>query len=198
MRDDCRYLNNAIKKHGWENFTVEVLGKTSYIEKLDDYERKFIRLYQTYEKGYNLTIGGKGVRGYKWTDAQRKKFLETFKRKRKNGEWPMLRNGGHNKGKPISEEQKEKLRSHWTPEKRKAQSDKMKEMHASGKFLNNRKKRKVCTRGGRKIIATKDNITTIFSSIAEASRSLSIGRSSISKCCRKLQNQSNGYHFNYM
>ena len=56
------YLENSIKKYGWENFTWTILHKCSK-EELDNEEIKFIALYNTYHNGYNLTPGGdlKGI-----------------------------------------------------------------------------------------------------------------------------------------
>ena len=51
------YLENSIKKYGWENFTWTILHKCSK-EELDNEEIKFIALYNTYYNGYNLTKGG--------------------------------------------------------------------------------------------------------------------------------------------
>ena len=63
--DDCRYLNRAIAKYGWENFKCETLFYCN-LEQLDYYEKKFIALYDTcHGPGYNLTEGGGGVTGFK-------------------------------------------------------------------------------------------------------------------------------------
>lgn len=56
------YLENSIKKYGWENFTYTILCECPE-ENLDDEERKFINLYGTYNDGYNLTWGGE-LKGY--------------------------------------------------------------------------------------------------------------------------------------
>lgn len=56
----CNYLNNAIRKYGVENFTVELICRCELSE-IDQYEEKYIDQYQTlYPDGYNLTTGGKG------------------------------------------------------------------------------------------------------------------------------------------
>ena len=56
------YLENSIKKHGWENFTWNILHECNP-EDLDIEEMKFIALYNTYHNGYNLTQGG-DLKGY--------------------------------------------------------------------------------------------------------------------------------------
>ena len=54
----CRYLNNAIRKYGHENFKIFMLIKCG-IEELDFYEKKFIKEHNTLApNGYNLQTGG--------------------------------------------------------------------------------------------------------------------------------------------
>lgn len=57
-------IDGAIAKYGPENFKIEKI-KECPIEELDKWEIYYIKKYQTYqgdnlEKGYNLTLGGKG------------------------------------------------------------------------------------------------------------------------------------------
>ena len=60
-----RHLYNAIKKHGWDNFTIEILWSTNTPEKardihkvLDALEIAYIKFYNSIENGYNLMTGG--------------------------------------------------------------------------------------------------------------------------------------------
>ena len=59
----------AIRKYGWENFEYEVLftidndDKKRVKEKLDFMERYYIRKFDSYNNGYNRTIGGSSLRG---------------------------------------------------------------------------------------------------------------------------------------
>ena len=54
----CKYFHNAIKKYGWNNFKVEILGEFP-IEQLNYQERKFIEVYNTLAPyGYNIQYGG--------------------------------------------------------------------------------------------------------------------------------------------
>jgi group I intron endonuclease len=50
---------NAIKKYGFENFEWEILQKNIPQEKLDEWEIKYIREYNSFLDGYNSTEGGK-------------------------------------------------------------------------------------------------------------------------------------------
>jgi len=54
------YLNNAIRKNGVDNFSVELIRRCERSE-MDFYEQYYIDYYQTmFPNGYNLTIGGAG------------------------------------------------------------------------------------------------------------------------------------------
>lgn len=56
----CRYLNNAIRKYGKDDFIVELIA-TCEKDEMDDLERHYIEKYNTLAPdGYNLTKGGKG------------------------------------------------------------------------------------------------------------------------------------------
>lgn len=58
-KKQCTYLNNAIRKYGEENFTVECIKKCK-VEELDTLETEYIKQYDSiYPNGYNLTKGGK-------------------------------------------------------------------------------------------------------------------------------------------
>lgn len=55
------YFHNALHKYGVENFTVETLEECE-VSKLNEREIFYIAKYNTFDKGYNLTIGGDGRR----------------------------------------------------------------------------------------------------------------------------------------
>lgn len=57
--DDGYSFHNAIKEHGWEDFTFEILEYCE-IEQLNERERYWIAYYDTYYHGYNETPGGEG------------------------------------------------------------------------------------------------------------------------------------------
>lgn len=62
-------MDRAIKKYGAENFTYEVLYCGEYttmneaIADLNRKEQEYITLFDSYHNGYNMTLGGEGVRG---------------------------------------------------------------------------------------------------------------------------------------
>lgn len=57
-KNQCHYLNNAIRKHGVENFEVELV-ENCLIENANDRETFYIKHYNSvFPNGYNLKIGG--------------------------------------------------------------------------------------------------------------------------------------------
>ncbi len=67
-----RYPNTALyrafNKYGWDNF---VFGIVEECEDDKDREMYWIQYYDTMNNGYNLTLGGEGVIGRRWTESQR-------------------------------------------------------------------------------------------------------------------------------
>ena len=50
-------IDGAIRKYGKENFLVEILEECD-VDQLDERERYYVSQFDTYNNGYNLTIGG--------------------------------------------------------------------------------------------------------------------------------------------
>lgn len=77
----CFY--NALKKHGCENFEWEVLEKCEDEKELNEMEYHFIVQYESCykENGYNLSFGGEGNSGYKFTEEQRVRLSNAHKGK---------------------------------------------------------------------------------------------------------------------
>ena len=72
-KNQCVYLNNAIRKHGAKTFTVRTLIICD-LEQLDEYEIHYINEYNTLSpNGYNLLEGGRKA---KLTEAIRQKISQ--------------------------------------------------------------------------------------------------------------------------
>lgn len=56
---EIRPLYRAMRKYGIENFSIKKLEKCN-IDNLSEREKYWIRYYNTYEEGYNATLGGDG------------------------------------------------------------------------------------------------------------------------------------------
>ena len=58
----CRFISNAIQKHGWESFDVIILQKDLLLDEANDIEGKLIKEYNTLAPyGYNLKTGGNNI-----------------------------------------------------------------------------------------------------------------------------------------
>lgn len=86
----CTYFYRAIRKYGWESFERIILFQTEQVEATDENkaflndivnekEIYFIEKYNTanHKYGYNITEGGDGVVGYKFSEESKKKMSET-------------------------------------------------------------------------------------------------------------------------
>ncbi len=106
---------NAIKKHGWDNFEWSVLYQSldgQYCLKV--MEPFFIEEYDSFNKGYNLTLGGEGVLGYTHSEERKLKCsVPSIGRKHSEDEKTRraqsIRNFWADKKKVISKEQREKI-----------------------------------------------------------------------------------------
>lgn len=97
-------LYNSIRKYGEENFKIELIIECG-LDVMYDFEKKYIKEYDTYHNGLNTTIGGEGCLGYEHSVEIKQKISDS------------LKNGNSHKGKKYdelygnkSEEEKEKRR----------------------------------------------------------------------------------------
>ena len=114
--DRC-YIDRAIKKHGKDAFNFDIVLECDESELCSE-EHKFIKLFDTYKNGYNLTWGGEiaiskspevrkkigdALRGRKMSEESKRKMSKSRKGKCTGKDHPMY-------GKHHSEATKEKLR----------------------------------------------------------------------------------------
>ena len=108
---NCSALYSAIRKHGADCFSVELVEQCSSFEEMNSRERYWIKSFNTMSpSGYNLTDGGDaGV----FVESTRMKMSQRLK------------------GLPMSEKNKEGLRNAWSnPEVRASRIEKIKEAMA--------------------------------------------------------------------
>lgn len=67
------HLQNSYNKHGEHNFIFNIIEECQE-EILSTREVYYIEKYNSVESGYNLTYGGEGTIGYKFTDEQKEKI----------------------------------------------------------------------------------------------------------------------------
>jgi hypothetical protein len=99
------YFHSAIRKYGPSNFTFEIIDTF----KLDDerglgyvlnrFEVFYIKVYNTFKAGYNLTPGGGGIFGYKKTPEQVEKTASKIRGRKLSKEHKLQI--GQDKSKPV-------------------------------------------------------------------------------------------------
>ena len=98
----------AEKKYGIENFTKEYLAFCDTEERLNWFEKFYIKKYKAKEVGYNLTDGGDGHLGFIMTEETKQKLSEAKKGKTFSKEHKQKLSEAK-KGKTFSKEHKQKL-----------------------------------------------------------------------------------------
>ena len=164
-------INNARKKYNNKSdWKYEVLEYCTEQE-LDEREMYYINLYNSVNNGYNLSNGGKSIRGFKWNEEQ--------KDKKRGKNHPLYGKPAYNKGVPMGEEQKRKL------SKQKKEYYKTHDGFFKGKHHKDDAKKKLSDSHKKTPIIqyTLDGkYVNEFESICEASRITNIDKGSISSC----------------
>lgn len=177
-------INRARLKYNNKEFWSYQVLEYCTEDLLDEREVYYINLYNSFNDGYNLSEGGNGTRGFKWTEEQKDK---------KRGEnHPLYGKPAHNKGVPMTEEQKRKLS---------IQRKEYYETHDGffkGKHHNDKTKKKLSRLKKKTPIIqyTLDGkYVNEFESICEASRITNIDKGSISSCVGRKIYKAEGFIF---
>lgn len=87
----------AMRKYGIGSFEFSVIFVAFYVEDLNDLEVLFIAEHDSYNSGYNSTVGGGGMRGFRHSDAtiSKMKYLKLM--------------NNPQKGKPLTDEHRMKI-----------------------------------------------------------------------------------------
>ncbi|MEY9867273.1 group I intron endonuclease [Peribacillus sp. B2I2] len=105
------FFAKAIRKYGWESFVWGVIDTGTSNDELIEKEKYWVRYYQSNNEkfGYNLTEGGDGIDGYKFSEELKKKLSDAHKGV-KLSEEHRRRIGESNKGRVVTEETRQKIR----------------------------------------------------------------------------------------
>ena len=82
---DTKCVYNAMRKYGIENVIYEVLDTAETNEELCELEIMYIQKYNSFyknHKGYNMTYGGEGIKGYTFNEEQKQNCREAQKRRK--------------------------------------------------------------------------------------------------------------------
>jgi group I intron endonuclease len=187
-------LHNAFIKYGWCNFKMEAIAFARFGDELNNLEKFIISTYDAVKNGYNIQNGG---------NSAGKHSAETRKKMSENS----MGSKNKNYGKPMTDEQKNKI-SQSNKGKKRSEDDKIKmsESH-KGKKLSEYQKRKI-SEGQYKNIEQYDKdgkCINVFNSVKAAAEHLSkitnrgfrSVESCIANCARGKINSSGGYKWKY-
>lgn len=191
-----KYLQNSYNKYGENSLIWDVLEYCDYTV-LDDREIYWINYYDSYNNGFNCTIGGLQNRVFKRTNKFKKNLSNILKKswenndeRRKNASERMLgennpmfgKTGNSNPayGKDHSGENNGMFGKH--------HSEESKELNRKAHLGKNNKNSKA-------IICVETQI--VYFSQGEAKRLTGINDTSINKVCRGVKNTAGGYHWRY-
>lgn len=188
----CPAIYKAINKYGWENIQKEIVYENLSEDHAKYLETYLINFYKSNNKkyGYNLTDGGDGTSGRKFSEETKKKLSEI------------------NKGRIISEEQREKIRQfnlgkhHSEETKRKMSISHMGNKANLGRKLSEERKRQISERQiGAKNQHAKRVICLetlkVYDTMTQAKAET--GATKITECCKHYpkHKSSNGLHWEY-
>ena len=107
---------NAIRYYGWSSIKWEILEENISLENLDNKEIYYIKLFKSFESGYNATKGGVGNRGCIWNESSKDQAKKNHWIRSKNKDEILERlskslkgKASWNKGIPCSEKTKQLL-----------------------------------------------------------------------------------------
>jgi group I intron endonuclease len=82
------YIYRAIRKYGWENFSFDLIYQSKDREyALKIMEPFFIKEYNSFENGYNMTSGGEGTFGKKQSLENKTKQSRLISERNKKSNW---------------------------------------------------------------------------------------------------------------
>lgn len=207
------HLQAAWNKYGESAFVFEVIEEFNPEMNfdLDNLERYWIEQYNSMNssKGYNKTPGGDGTSGYKWTEEQKLKLKKIMVNKIKSGrEHHFYEKPAWNKGlKNICKPNEGSFKKNQTPwNKGKSitndQKERLMNIRLGTKHSEETKLKMSKSRSGEKSKIRKQvkclNNDKTYSSLKEASAELNVLASKISLVCSGKQKHTKGFKFQYL
>ena len=196
------YFDRALAKYGLDNFSYEIIDRGDTLEELNEKESYWIAKYDClWPNGYNLTVGGEGVVGYKHTDEQKRKMSDA-----KKGKITGEKNPFYGKKHTIKSIKKmsEYQSNRWTDEARKERSNKYKGKFDGenntfyGKKHTQSSKDKMSKAKGKMKVKVR-NIDTgeVFESLTLASKTYKVQVAHIKRVCIGKGKTCGGYRWEF-
>jgi len=103
---DKRHLYCALRKYDITEFRFDILEECT-TEELNEKEIYWIKELNSYESGFNLTLGGDGIRGHKFTEEAKQRISKAVSALMTPEYRKIL--SDKNKGTKLSQETKDKM-----------------------------------------------------------------------------------------
>ena len=81
------HFHSAIRKYGWNAFEWIILYQTKHYDHVVEMEKLFISEYDSFNRGYNKTLGGEGSPGKRQSQKNRKNQSLRRSEHNKNSRW---------------------------------------------------------------------------------------------------------------
>lgn len=196
---DCKQpktrLHRSMNKHGIGAFTINELGAYETWQDACNAERIFIQKLGTFgDNGYNMTQGGDGALGYRFSDDKKKKFARfgidnPFYGRKHSDEVKHQMSESHKRTK-LSEENVEKQKQRAI----KMSLNNMGRKHSAESRKHMGEGHKVPI----KQLTLEGEMLGTFPSALDVERSLGIKRQYVNRCCRNKRKKAGGFIWRYV
>lgn len=179
----CLPVHRAIRKYGLDSFSISILKRCCSWPDACEAERSMISHYDSFNNGYNCTLGGDGRSGIPHSEETKQKISESMlgKNKYKHSPEHIAKHAASIRGRKHSEETKLKMRLS-SPRKKLTPEHKLK-ISWIGKNHTEKSKNKISESKKDKriyLFQSKDG-TTIRCTRSEFCKNYGVHKSSISK-----------------
>lgn len=192
-------FHNALKKYKLKNIKWEIIDHATTWDELCELEMKYIELYDSYNNGYNLTLGGEGTFGLKYDEEwciQNSEIRRKFFQDPNNREMQSLANKKAHQENPNQAIE----HSSFMIERYKEKTEHEKTAEGMKKFLADPINRKLHSiqRGAKSFLVYKDGkFIGKWLTQRECARALKLDFGHISSCLHGKRKSHGGYTFKY-
>lgn len=192
-------FHEAIRKYKPENIIWEIIDNADRWNELCTLEKKYIKLFNSYKNGYNLTLGGEGTFGLKHDEEW---CIKNSKIRKKFFQNPLNRKMQSNANKKAHIDNPKQAVEHSSFMKKRYKKETEREKTAEGmrKYLRNPHNRKIHSiqRGAKPFLVYKDEIFVgEWLTQRECARDLDLDYAHISTCLHGKRISHKGYVFKY-
>lgn len=172
---DKLHFGYALRKYGMDDFNTEILCEVETLQEAEEKEIFFIDKYDTFNNGYNLTIGGSGSKRAKRDPIMVKNNKSRLGKKNSKEHRKKISISSTGTKKSFNSEQRKKLSIHLTKINKsragREVSIETRQKQSDANILSGHSKRKISADG------------VVYSSIMECCKELNIGKNTP---CRRI------------